>query len=68
MSSQGTRSEPVDVSDKELERYRWRYRQARRAGMEWGHAKIFAASDLDIEEMRRLARKGCPPDMLLELL
>lgn len=56
------------LSLEESKRYRWRYREARRMGMDWGHAKIFAASDHDIEEMRALARKGCPPDMLLELL
>ena len=60
--------ETVQVSDEQLKRYRWRYKQARKAGMDWAHAKVFAASDIDIEEMRALARRGCPPNMLLELL
>lgn len=60
--------EPLRVSDEQLKRYRWRYKEARRVGMDWAHAKVFAASDIDIEDMRALARKGCPPHMLLELL
>lgn len=59
---------PEALSDDQLRRYRWRYKEARRAGMDWAHAKVFAGSDFDIEEMRALARKGCPPHMLLELL
>jgi hypothetical protein len=60
--------DPIPLSDQELVLHRHRYKEARRMGMEWRDAKLFASSQIDIEEMRRLARKGCPPDQILRIL
>lgn len=59
---------PKALTDAQLSLHRWRYRAARKAGMSWFDAKQFADSKIDIEEMRRLAQKGYPPDQLLEYL
>ena len=48
--------------------HRCRYKQARIVGMSWFDAKQFADSKIDIEEMRSLARKGFPPERILDYL
>jgi hypothetical protein len=58
----------VPMSDQELLRHRWRYKEARRMNFTWREAKLFASSDMDIEEMRSLARRGCSPDLILHIL
>lgn len=63
--------EPVPaavLSDEQLILQRHRYREARRAGMNITDAKLFAPSPIDIEEMRALARSGCPPHLILRIL
>jgi hypothetical protein len=60
--------EPEPLSDEQLILHRHRYKEARRMGMQWRDAKLFASSQIDIEEMRSLARKGCPPEQLLRIL
>ena len=69
VSSQETqRPEPFDLSDEQLALHRHRYRAARRAGMTMRDSKLFAYSTVDIEEMRALARKGCPAELMLRVL
>lgn len=66
--SMETQPDLPGLSDEELKLYRHRYREARRAGMDWTHAKLFASSEIDLEEMRALRRKGCDPNLLLRIL
>lgn len=66
--NQNDRPSLSPLSDRELELHRHRYREARRSGMNWTDAKLFASSHIDIEEMRALARKGCQPELLLRIL
>jgi len=58
----------VALSDETLKLHRHRYREGRRAGMGFTDAKLFASSQVDIEAMRALARKGCDPHLLLRIL
>jgi hypothetical protein len=67
MGTQET-SPPEPLSDQELALHRWRYREARRLGMEWRDAKLFASSKIDIEDMRSLIGHGCPPEKVLRIL
>lgn len=69
MSSQETQPEPFELSDDQLALHRHRYREARRAGMTMRDAKLFAVeASMDIGQMRDLAARGCPPDLLLLIL
>lgn len=54
--------------DEKWQRHQWRYDAAREAGLNMLEAKLFADSDLDIGELRRLVRLGCPPDLIARLL
>jgi hypothetical protein len=56
------------MSDEAAGLYRHRYREARRAGMVYIDAALFASSDADVGMMRRLARDGCSPDLILRIL
>lgn len=47
----------VDVRD-------WRYDEARKCGLSPVEALMFAESDRDLEELRKLVKKGCPPEYL----
>ena len=67
MSFQETQPDPT-LSDEQLALHRHRYREARRAGMGMRDAKLFAYSTIDVEEMRALARKGCPAELMLRVL
>jgi hypothetical protein len=42
----------------------WRYDEARRAGLTPVESALFAESDRDIAELRRLVKAGCPVDQL----
>lgn len=46
----------------------WRYDEARRAGLTPVEAALFAESDRDIGELRRLVEKGCPPDRIRDIV
>lgn len=65
MSPKGTQPE---ITDAQLALHRHRYREARRAGMAMRDAKLFAASNHDIQAMRDLADRGCPPHLILLIL
>ena len=56
------------LSDEQLLLHRWRYREARRMNFTWLEAKLFASSEIDVEDMRALARNGCRPDLILRIL
>lgn len=70
MSQQETQQpEPFSMSDEQLCLHRYRYRQARKAGMGMRDAKLFALEQsMDVGEMRALAKAGCPPDLMLLIL
>jgi len=54
----------TDTSDEQLEVVRRRYTEARKAGLTIIEAKLFAESDADVGELRRLVRAGCPVETL----
>jgi len=54
----------ADISDEQLEVLRRRYTEARRAGLTIAEATLFAESDADVGELRRLVRDGCPVETL----
>ena len=56
--------ETADISDEQLEVLRRRYTEARKAGLTIIEAKLFAESDADVGELRRLVRAGCPVETL----
>lgn len=56
------------LSDEQLALHRHRYREGRRMGMTMRDAKLFASSRIDLEDMRALARRGCPAELLLRVL
>lgn len=59
---------PLEQSDEQLQRHRWRYMEARRMNFTWLEAKLFASSEIDLEAMRVLARNGCSPSLILRIL
>ena len=46
----------------------WRYDEARKAGLTPVEALMFAQSDRDLAELRRLVEKGCPPERIREIV
>lgn len=51
-----------------LEVFRRRYTEARQAGLEHVEAEVFANSDVDIGELRRLVRGRATPVQIARLL
>ena len=69
MGQETKQPEPTGLSDEQLALHRYRYRQARRVGMCPRDSKLFALEhSMDVGEMRDLARRGCPPDLMLLIL
>ena len=66
--SQETQPEPFALSDEQLALHRHRYQAARKCGLTMRDAKLFAGSTLDIQAMRDLAGRGCPPHLILLIL
>lgn len=61
--------DPIHLSDEQLALHRHRYRAARQVGLSMRDAKLFALEpSMDIGEMRDLARRGCPPELMLLIL
>ncbi len=52
------------TSDEQYEVGRRRYTEARRAGLTIVEATLFAESDADVGELRRLVQAGCPVEQL----
>jgi hypothetical protein len=49
--------------------HKWRFDEARRLGLTFADAHLFASKPaLDLNGLRRLAARGCPPHLLLHLL
>jgi hypothetical protein len=48
--------------------WRWRQEEAKQAGMTKIEARMFAESDRDIGELRKMVAKGCPPELLAKVL
>lgn len=51
----------ADIFDETLEVLRRRYTEARRAGLTIIEARLFADSDGDVGELRKLVAKGATP-------
>jgi hypothetical protein len=47
---------------------RRRYQEALQAGMKDKDADLFARSDVDVGELRRVVRKGCPKRLIAKLV
>lgn len=62
----------MDKPDAPHEEYRhvvsWRFLQARRVGLTHVEARLFAESDADLEQLRRLATKGCPATLIARIM
>ncbi len=56
------------LDDEQWTLHKWRYDAARAAGLTLVEAKLFADSNVDIGELRRLHAAGCPPDLLARLV
>lgn len=52
------------AENRRLEVLRWRYKEARQAGLTIVEASLFAESDADLAELRRLVRDGCPTELV----
>jgi hypothetical protein len=46
----------------------WRYDEARKAGMSGVEAALFAESDRDLGELRKLVEKGCEPRLIARIV
>ena len=58
----------ADTSDEQLEVVRRRYNEARQAGLPIAEATLFAESDQDVGELRRLVDKGCGPALIARIV
>jgi hypothetical protein len=47
---------------------RLRRREASKAGMSRVEARLFAESEIDVGDLRRLVEKGCPPELIARVL
>jgi hypothetical protein len=57
-----------EISDEVLEVRRRRYKEARAAGLSLVESQLFADSETDIGELRRLVRDGCDPALMASIL
>lgn len=66
-----TRRDMRDATDRETEAARVLYRrlcEAEEAGLSLVAATEFAKSSIDIEELRKLVRAGCKPELIGRIL
>ena len=59
--------EPGETAERE-QVYRHRYKEARDAGMSIVEASLFADSDGDLAELRRLVQLGCPIQLIRRIV
>jgi hypothetical protein len=59
---------PVEPSDEQREIRRRRYEEARAAGLSVVEARLFADSELDVGDLRRLVKRGCEPRLIARIL
>lgn len=58
-----------DVEPSEaVKTYLRRYREARRAGLTIVEARLFAESDADVGELRKLVKGGCPVELIRDIV
>ena len=57
-----------EMTDEEAGLFRYRYQQARHAGMIPEDALEFAGCDADVADLRRLVAAGCPPEKILPIV
>lgn len=57
-----------EITDEQREALYRRYQEARRAGLSIVEANLFADSGTDVGLLRRLVAKGCPPELIREIL
>jgi hypothetical protein len=67
-----SRDMPEDVADRELGEQAQvvlnRYREAREYGLTRLEARLYAESQIDVSELRRLRRAGCAPAIAAKIL
>lgn len=56
------------VSDEALVVRRHRYKEARKVGLSFAEAELFAGSDADVGVLRKLARDGCSAELIARIL
>lgn len=59
---------PDDTPCEEAVVYLNRFREACDYGLTRIEARMFAESDIDVGELRRLRRKGCPPALAAKIV
>lgn len=57
-----------DLTDEEAEIFRYRYRQARHAGLIPDDAMEFAHSNADVGELRKLVAAGATPEQIAAIV
>lgn len=62
-----TTHDPIVLSE-EQQVILHRYTEARAYGFTMIEARLFAESEIDVSELRRLKRVGCPPAMAVKIL
>lgn len=60
-------NENVEPTESTKTYYR-RRREARKAGLSIVEAELFADSDADIGQLRKLVKSGCPIDLIREIV
>lgn len=58
----------LDRQDEHQEAVRRRYKEARAAGLSIVEAKLFAESNADVGQLRKLVAGECPPRLIFEIL
>jgi hypothetical protein len=60
--------ESADLSGEDLQVAVWRYAECRRLELSPEEARAFADSRCDLNVLRNLIGKGCPPSLALEIV
>ena len=60
-------AEDLGLDETSLVTYR-RYKEAREYGLTLAEARLFAESERDVGELRKLQALGCPPDIAAKVL
>lgn len=45
-----------------------RYHEAKKAGLTIAERRLFAASETDISQLRKLVSAGCPPELIAQII
>lgn len=60
--------EDIDAGDEYTRVVNWRFRQARRLGFDYPEAEEIAYASCDLEQVRRMARDGCDPAVIVRIV